>query len=84
MKRAWLLVVLCVICIVGVSGQSAEQEVQKALQDGNDAAWRADKAAYARFLADDLWWVENGHIETKQQRVDRLLKPGNSPKISDI
>ena len=55
----WCAVVVAFLLasVAGVAGQSAEEEVRKAMQDGAVAARNGDKAAYARFLADDLRWI---------------------------
>lgn len=86
MRTAFLAIAIGLLSVVAVPAQDAEQDVRRAIEDGNAAARRTDKAGYARFLADDLTWVgEDGKEFTKQQRLDGMQNgPTTAPTVSDM
>ena len=52
-----------------LTAQTPEQEVIRAVEDANGYARAHNTAAYARFLADDVVWIDpRGAIVGKQQR----------------
>ena len=73
------------LAVVGLHAQNAERDVRKAIEDGNAAARRTDKGGYARFLADDLVWVDaDGKEFSKHQRLDQMKSPSVAPAVSDM
>lgn len=84
MKRVFLLVGLGLITGMTLAAQSAEQDVKKALMDGNRAAIAHDAAGYGRLLADDLQWLTaDGKIERKADRL-KGVSTGNPPTANEI
>ena len=85
MRTACFAIAIGLLSVVAAPAENAEQDVRKAIEDGNAAAKRTDKAGYARFLADDLTWVgEDGKEFTKQQRLDGMQSPSTAPTITDM
>jgi hypothetical protein len=74
--RLHIIGVCVVLLAAAVSAQappSVSNEVAGAHADWNAAGQRGDKAAYARYLADNLLWInESGGISQKSSLVDQL------------
>jgi ketosteroid isomerase-like protein len=73
-----------IVCLFGTPllAQSAEQEIRTVNQSILAAAGKADKAAYAPLMADDLRWVgADGVVLAKDQRLAQLVAPSSAGRI---
>ena len=84
MPRALLIVAACLVADVVLAAQNPEQEVIRAVEEGNQAARAHDTAAYARFLADDVVWINpRGGIIGKQERLKAIINPPNPRTLNE-
>jgi Domain of unknown function (DUF4440) len=68
---------------LAAQGSGSTDEVRKALHDASAAFNQADKAAYGRYLADELRWVTgDGTVHTKQDRLAGMR--GTGPTWTDF
>jgi ketosteroid isomerase-like protein len=77
------ILVLSIVAPLGAQNSGSTEEVRKVLDDGLAAYKRGDKAAYGRYLADELRWiVPDGTIRTKQEWLAGM--GGTGPTWTDV
>jgi ketosteroid isomerase-like protein len=84
MARAFLIATACLVAEAVLAAQSPDQEVIRAVEEGNDAARAHDTVRYARFLADDVVWINaRGGLTSKQERLKAIINPPNPRTLNE-